>query len=97
MQRMAAWNETFVFLVAFVCFTSILEMMHLLRFNAKMSMLALTLKRSTKELLYFSVTFIITFMAFAQFAFLGEKRDRSLLFAFQSVQVAPLYFIPFCP
>ncbi|XP_037076846.1 polycystic kidney disease 2-like 2 protein [Pollicipes pollicipes] len=78
MQRMAAWNETFVFLVAFVCFTSILEVLHLLRFNAKMSMLALTLRRSTKELIYFSVTFCITFLAFAQFAFLAFGTTMNL-------------------
>ncbi|KAF0304797.1 Polycystin-2 [Amphibalanus amphitrite] len=78
MQRMAAWNETFVFLIAFVCFVSILEVMHLLRFNANMSMLALTLKRSTKELVYFSVTFCITFLAFAQFAFLAFGTSMNL-------------------
>ena len=44
------------------------------RFNAKMSMLALTLKNSTKALVSFSILFFVTFFAYASFAYLGTLR-----------------------
>ena len=49
------------------------DTMSLFRFNVRMSMLALTLKNSTAQLVGFSLLFFVTFIAFASFAFIGEK------------------------
>ena len=74
-QRVAIWNEVFIYCVGFICFTSILYVINLLRFNVKMSALALVLKNSTDELMSFSVIFFILFFAFASFAYIGEYFD----------------------
>ena len=42
------------------------------RFNVQISMLARTLRNGSKELSGYSFIFIVTFMAFVQFAFLGK-------------------------
>ena len=71
-QRVAIWNEIFIYCVGFICFSSILYVINLLRFNVKMSALALVLKNSTEELMSFSVIFFILFFAFASFAYIGN-------------------------
>ncbi|XP_068248147.1 uncharacterized protein [Palaemon carinicauda] len=70
-QRLALWNETFIYLIAFVCFISILECLHLLRFNVKMSMLARTLRYCSAQMFTFSITFLTSFLAFVQFAYVA--------------------------
>ena len=80
LHRISVWNETFIYCVGFVCFCSILYVINLLRFNAKMSMLALTLKNSSGQLVGFSVIFFVAFFAFSSYAFLGEKNHSSTKF-----------------
>ncbi|XP_066966747.1 polycystin-2-like protein 1 [Macrobrachium rosenbergii] len=70
-QRLALWNETFIYLISFVCFISILECLHLLRFNVKMSMLARTLRYCSAQMFTFSITFLTSFLAFVQFAYIA--------------------------
>ena len=70
-HRLALWNETFIYLVSFVCFVSILECLNLLRFNVRLSMLARTLRTCSTDLAAFSFTFITVFLAFVQFAFIA--------------------------
>ena len=63
-QRLSQWDELFSYLLAFVCFLSILKMVHLLRFNRRISMLGCTLKRAAKDLTSFLVVFFFVFVAF---------------------------------
>ncbi|XP_047736408.1 polycystic kidney disease protein 1-like 2 [Hyalella azteca] len=77
-QRLALWNETFIYLIAFVCFISILECLNLLRFNVRMSMLARTLRTCSTDLAAFSFTFFITFMAFVQFAYIAFSANMQI-------------------
>lgn len=50
-------------------FFSFLKFLRLLRFNRRMAMLSLTLKRASKPLFYFFVYFAIIFLAYVQFGF----------------------------
>lgn len=77
-QRVAIWNEIFIYCVGFICFSSILYVINLLRFNVKMSALALVLKNSTEDLMSFSVIFFILFFAFASFAYVGKYTKHLL-------------------
>lgn len=63
-QRIAVWDEVFQILLAFAIFSSILKLIHILRFNRRMSMLARTLKLSARELSAFSLVFGIVLLAF---------------------------------
>ncbi|XP_076348156.1 polycystin-2-like protein 2 [Tachypleus tridentatus] len=72
-----SWNELFVIVMSFVVFISLLEILHLLRFNTRIRLLAMTLKDSSKDLMTFSVTFLLIFMAFAQFAYIAYGTDMS--------------------
>ncbi|XP_071106159.1 polycystin family receptor for egg jelly-like [Haliotis cracherodii] len=69
-QRLAMWDELFTFLLAWVIFGSILKVIHMLRFNKKMSMLAGTLKKAAQELSAFSVVFVCFIIAFMSLGFL---------------------------
>lgn len=64
------WDELFTFLLAWVIFASILKVIHMLRFNKKMSMLAGTLKKAAQELSAFSVVFVCFIIAFMSLGFL---------------------------
>ena len=77
------WNELFIYCIGFICFNSILYIINLLRFNVKMSMLALTLKNSTAQLAGFSAIFFVTFVAFASYAFIGKQSKLSTFCANQ--------------
>ena len=63
-QRLSQWDELFSYLLAFVSFLSVLKMVHLLRFNRRISMLGCTLKRATADLTSFLFVFFIVFVAF---------------------------------
>jgi hypothetical protein len=74
-SRLAMWNETFIYLVGWISFVSILQVLHLLRFNVRMTALGLVLKKASKELIYFSITFLIIFFAFCQYAMACEWQN----------------------
>ena len=63
------WDEVFQIMLAFVIFSSIIKLIHILRFNRRMSMLAATLQHSAKEMSAFSVVFIIVVFAFVSSGF----------------------------
>jgi polycystin 1L2 len=63
-QRIAVWDDIFQILLAFAIFASILKLIHILRFNRRMSMLAGTLKLSARDLLAFSLVFGIALVSF---------------------------------
>lgn len=58
------WDDVFQSLLAFAIFASILKLIHILRFNRRMSMLAATLKLSAKEMSAFSLIFGIVLLSF---------------------------------
>ncbi|CAF0709342.1 unnamed protein product [Brachionus calyciflorus] len=74
-NTIALWDETFNGLSAIVVFCATLKFMKLLRFNKHIGVLAATLKYACGDLLGFSCTFGIIFMAFTQFGVLifGDK------------------------
>ncbi|XP_062619009.1 polycystin-1-related protein-like [Saccostrea cucullata] len=69
-QKVAMWDEVFGYFMAFTIFVSIIKLLHLFRFNKRMSMIAGTLKYSTKELSAFSVVIIIVVIAFASWGYI---------------------------
>ncbi|XP_067671591.1 polycystin-1-like [Haliotis asinina] len=69
-QRLAMWDELFTILLAFVIFVSMFKIIHMLRFNKKMSMLAGTLRKAAQELSAFSVVFVCFIIAFMSLGFL---------------------------
>lgn len=68
-QGIAAWDEVFQILLAFVIFSSIIKLIHILRFNKRMSMLASTLQHSAKEMSAFSLVFSLVIFAFVAFGY----------------------------
>ncbi|XP_052783774.1 polycystic kidney disease protein 1-like 2 [Mya arenaria] len=63
-QRISSWDELFQTLLAVAIFSSILKLIHILRFNRRMSMLAGTLKLAAKELSAFTLILAILLFAF---------------------------------
>lgn len=59
------WDEVFGYVMAFTIFASIIKLIHMFRFNRKMSMIAGTLKNSTKDISAFSIVFIVFLTGFA--------------------------------
>lgn len=66
----ATWAEMFSFLLAFVVFLATIKFINMLKFNRRMAMLADTISLATKDMKAFVITFMIYFLAFAQFAYL---------------------------
>ena len=64
------WDETFTNVQAIVVFCATLKFLKLLRFNKHIGMIAGALRLATRDLLGFSITFGIVFMAFTQFGYL---------------------------
>ncbi|BFZ03248.1 hypothetical protein BsWGS_06287 [Bradybaena similaris] len=69
-QYVAYWNETFSYMIGFLCFLATIKFLKLLRFNKKMSMLSATLQYSAWSLFNFGIIFLIVFLAFAQLFYL---------------------------
>ncbi|XP_050394123.2 polycystic kidney disease protein 1-like 2 isoform X2 [Patella vulgata] len=88
-QRMALWDELFSILVAFVIFASVIKLLHIFRFNRRMSMLGLTIMAAAKELSAFSFCFAIWIIAFMAFSYLtfgpNIESYRSVLTTFESL------------
>ncbi|XP_076075764.1 polycystin-1-like protein 2 [Mytilus galloprovincialis] len=64
-QRLAMWDEVFGYLVAFTIFVCIIKLLHMFRFNRKMSMLAGVIKNSANELAAFSVALTVFMLGYA--------------------------------
>ncbi|XP_077864172.1 polycystin-1-like protein 2 [Saccoglossus kowalevskii] len=69
-QHLAYWDTIFSMIIALELFVAMLKFLKLLRFNKRMSMLGMTLKYCFKDLLYFSVIWIIVFLAYCQVFYL---------------------------
>ncbi|XP_032242532.2 polycystin-1 isoform X2 [Nematostella vectensis] len=69
-HALAASDQVFGYVYAFVAFFVSLKFLRLFRFNKRMSLLATTLKCSAKELAHFSIVFGLVFMAFVHFCYL---------------------------
>lgn len=83
------WDEVFGYFMAFTIFVSIIKLLHLFRFNKRMSMIAGTLKYSTKELSAFSVVITILIVAFASWGYImfGPKMPeyRNMFQSFETL------------
>ncbi|WAQ97034.1 PK1L2-like protein, partial [Mya arenaria] len=69
-QYVGYWSEIFNYIMGMLVFLATIKFMKLLRFNKKISLLADTLKNSSKDLIHFSIIFNIVFLAFIQFFYL---------------------------
>ncbi|CAF1084827.1 unnamed protein product [Adineta steineri] len=63
-QLLAYVNDFYLFFLGFCCFFGTLRLLRLCRYNQRINLLALTLKRAARELLSFSMMFAIIFIAF---------------------------------
>lgn len=88
-RKVAMWDEVFGYFMAFTIFVSIIKLLHLFRFNKRMSMIAGTLKYSTKELSAFSVVITILIVAFASWGYImfGPKMPeyRNMFQSFETL------------
>lgn len=75
LQRVAAVDEIFGYLMSFLIFISILKFTKLLRFNKRIGVLYSTLSQCSKDLSSFFVVFWVIFLAFTQvfYVVLGTK------------------------
>jgi hypothetical protein len=70
----AYYDEIYWYLIGVIVFLCNIKFLRLLRFNKHISQFAGTLKYARKDLMYFSVTFTIIFMAFTASGFLIFNR-----------------------
>merc|ERR1712226_1125267 len=66
----ATVNETYKIVSAITCYFGYIKLMHMLRFNKKMSSFACVLKVASNDIANFLIMFTVVFIAFAQFAYL---------------------------
>lgn len=64
------WDMVYGNITSLVVFCSTLKFLKLLRFNNKINLLSSTLRKASRDLFGFSITFIIIFFAFTQFSLL---------------------------
>eukprot|EP00106_Octopus_bimaculoides_P013343 XP_014780785.1 PREDICTED: polycystic kidney disease protein 1-like 2 [Octopus bimaculoides] len=64
-QQLSFWSDVFTIFLALAIFLTILNVIHLLRFNRRMSMLSQTLRQSSKDLFAFSFVFAVLFFSYA--------------------------------
>lgn len=81
-HHLAASDQLFGYIYAFVVFLVSLKFLRLFRFNRRMSLLASTLHNASLELWCFSLVFGIVFMAFVHFCYLVFSTD---LYMFHTV------------
>ncbi|BFZ02727.1 hypothetical protein BsWGS_05766 [Bradybaena similaris] len=93
-QTLAVWDELFGFIIAFVCFMAILQIVNLLRFNKRMSVLGATLMRSAGELWSFLLVFLLMLFAFLCFSYVTYgafmRSYRTVVDAFESLLLISL-------
>lgn len=68
-QTLAMWDELFGILLGFCCCLSTLKVLHLFRFNRRMSLLGATIRRATRDLIGFSFMYGLIMAAFVSFSF----------------------------
>ena len=69
-QRLAKWSELFYQLLGLTVFLSLIQLIHLLRFNRRMSMLSQTLNKASRDMGAFSLIFLIILISYSLLAFL---------------------------
>lgn len=69
-NTIGVWDMVFSNISSVVVFCSTLKFLKLLRFNNKIGMLSATLRKASKDLFGFSLTFVVIFLAFTQFSYL---------------------------
>ncbi|GFN94979.1 polycystic kidney disease protein 1-like 2 [Plakobranchus ocellatus] len=90
LQFVGYWNEIFSYMLGFVVFLATLKFLRLLRFNRRVSMLANTLELSGKNLLHFSIIFLIVFLAFCQLFWLTFMTVDETYSSFMQAMVASI-------
>jgi polycystin 1L2 len=70
LQYVNEWNQILTYLLGISCALSTIKFLKLFRFNRKIYSLVLTLKFSVQELFWFSIIFLVIFMAFVQVQYL---------------------------
>ncbi|XP_021359195.1 uncharacterized protein LOC110454143 [Mizuhopecten yessoensis] len=76
-EKVAMWDEVFGYVMAFTIFASIIKLIHMFRFNRKMSMIAGTLKNSTSDISAFSVVFVVFLTGFAIWGYIMFGRNMA--------------------
>lgn len=69
-NTIALWDETYVTILAMLCFVATIKFLRLLRFNKRIALLSSTLSRSVTDLKLFMIMFGIVFMAYSQASYL---------------------------
>ena len=68
--HIAKWDKVFGYLMAVVAFLSIIRYMRILRLNAKMSLLGMTLGYASNDMFHFTIIWNLLFCAFGQLTYL---------------------------
>ncbi|XP_060067155.1 uncharacterized protein LOC132547415 [Ylistrum balloti] len=76
-EKVAMWDEVFGYVMAFTIFASIIKLIHMFRFNRKMSMIAGTLKNSTSDISAFSFVFLVFLSGFAIWGYIMFGRNMA--------------------
>ncbi|XP_033743898.1 polycystic kidney disease protein 1-like 2 [Pecten maximus] len=76
-EKVAMWDEVFGYVIAFTIFASIIKLIHMFRFNRKMSMIAGTLKNSTSDISAFSFVFLVFLSGFAIWGYVMFGRNMA--------------------
>ncbi|XP_038048999.1 polycystin-1-like [Patiria miniata] len=69
-SHIAKWDEVFGYLLACIAFLSLIRYMRLLRLNARMSLLGMTLSHASKDIFYFVIMWNLVFFAFGQLSYI---------------------------
>lgn len=69
-NTIALWDESYVTILAMLCFVATIKFLKLLRFNKRIALLSSTLSRSVTDLKLFMIMFGIVFMAYSQATYL---------------------------
>jgi len=69
-QRIVLWDDVFAIMQGFLLFFSMVKLLRLIRFNAKVNQLSTTLRKAVGPIFNFFVVFTVVFVAFTQFAYM---------------------------
>nr|XP_006815503.1 PREDICTED: polycystic kidney disease protein 1-like 2-like [Saccoglossus kowalevskii] len=70
LQRAAAWDELFVYILSVILFISFIRLINLLRFNSRISLLSFTLQHAAKDFVYYGIKFFVVMCAYGQVFFI---------------------------
>jgi polycystin 1L2 len=70
LQNVNEWNQILTYLLGISCALATIKFLRLFRFNRKIYSLIFTLKYTFKELFWFSIIFLVIYMAFVQVLYL---------------------------